>query len=103
MAYTQKGQVFGRITLKCDTSENWGKATNFKPFKGEMIIYMSDAATPQIKIGDGERLVGDLPFVTKPLEDRIAALERLITDQFGMVYNESTDTGYFGATTNTTS
>lgn len=48
-----------RLQHKIDTSENWSKATNFKPLKGEIIIY-SDLK--KIKIGDGETLVNDLEF-----------------------------------------
>lgn len=48
-----------RITQKCDTSVNWEKATNFTPFKGEIIVYTD---LNQFKIGDGETNVRDLPF-----------------------------------------
>ena len=44
-----------RVQHKIDTQENWEKATNFIPLKGELIIYDIDAnnASRRIKIGDG--------------------------------------------------
>lgn len=52
-----------RIQLKHDTSENWGKATNFIPKAGEMIIYDADTNNPvRYKIGDGVTNVNALPF-----------------------------------------
>ena len=54
-----------RIQNKIDTTTNWAAAVNFKPLKGEIVIY-SDAgenSTPRFKIGDGETLVSALPFV----------------------------------------
>ena len=58
-----------RIKLKHDTEENWLKATTFKPFKGELIIYDVDSAhsAPRFKVGDGVNVVGDLPFADKDL------------------------------------
>lgn len=50
----------GRIQHKIDTSENWAKAENFIPLKGELIIY-SDLR--RIKIGDGNSYVNDLDFM----------------------------------------
>lgn len=54
-----------RVQSKHDTAESWGKATNFKPLAGEIIIYDPDETHPiaRQKIGDGETLVNDLPFV----------------------------------------
>lgn len=56
-----------RIKLKHDTEENWLKATTFKPFKGELIIYDVDSthSVPRFKVGDGVKVVGDLPFTDK--------------------------------------
>lgn len=58
-----------RIKLKHDTEANWLKATTFKPFKGELIIYDVDSAhsAPRFKVGDGVNVVGDLPFSDKDL------------------------------------
>ena len=51
-----------RYQLKIDTTENWNKAINFIPKKGEPIIYKDDNSLPRIKIGDGITKVIDLPF-----------------------------------------
>ena len=53
-----------RFTLKNDTEENWKKAVNFVPKKGEPIIYNKDAGHnySRIKIGDGITKVSNLPF-----------------------------------------
>ena len=48
-----------RVQNKCDTAANWKLATNFKPLKGEIILYTD---TKQIKVGDGNTLVNALPF-----------------------------------------
>ena len=54
-----------RIQLKNDTEENWNKAINFVPLKGEVIIYSADDAHPfcRLKVGNGITVVSDLPFV----------------------------------------
>lgn len=44
---------------KIDTSANWAQAENFKPLKGEIIVY-SDLK--KIKVGDGVTNVNDLDF-----------------------------------------
>ena len=49
-----------RMQQKIDTSQNWAKATNFVPLKGEICIY-SDLQG-QVKIGDGTSKIGDLNF-----------------------------------------
>lgn len=48
-----------RVQNKCDTAANWKLATNFKPLKGEIILYTD---TKQMKVGDGNTLVDNLPF-----------------------------------------
>lgn len=48
-----------RLVQKNDTSENWAKATNFTPLKGEIIVYTD---LGKIKIGDGSTKVGSLDF-----------------------------------------
>lgn len=65
--------IKSRIQLKYDTLENWKKAKNFIPYKGEICIY-SDG--PQMKIGDGETKINDLPFVINELisEEEIRSL-----------------------------
>jgi hypothetical protein len=54
----------GRIVNKHDTEENWLKATNFIPMKGELIVYDvdKDHTYERMKLGDGATLVSDLPF-----------------------------------------
>ena len=49
-----------RVKQKIDTKANWGKAVNFVPLKGEIIVY-SDLN--RIKVGDGAKKVGELPFL----------------------------------------
>ena len=48
-----------RVQSKIDTSENWSKATNFVPLKGEICIY-SDLH--RMKVGDGTTKINDLDF-----------------------------------------
>lgn len=59
------GKLLGRIVHKHDTQFNWEKATNFIPMKGELIIYDIDANHDyeRIKVGDGETLINNLPFI----------------------------------------
>ena len=52
-------EIKTRIQNKNDTSENWAKAINFIPLKGEIIIY-NDLRL--IKIGDGVTKIGALEF-----------------------------------------
>lgn len=54
-----------RLLQKIDTEENWLKAINFIPLKGELIVYSKDNNYPydRIKIGDGINTVINLPFV----------------------------------------
>lgn len=55
-----------RMQQKIDTTENWGKAVNFVPKKGEIIVYSDGGGTgvPKIKVGDGTTKVGSLKFIT---------------------------------------
>lgn len=55
-------EIKTRIQNKNDTSENWAKAVNFVPLKGEIIIYND---TLQFKIGDGTTLLSQLEFTDK--------------------------------------
>mgnify|MGYP003347895966 CR=1 FL=1 len=52
-----------RMTVKSDTSENWAKAENFIPLKGEPIIYWDEDDSIKLKIGDGKTKINDLNFV----------------------------------------
>lgn len=55
-----------RVQHKIDTYENWNKAENFIPLKGELIIYATNERGDSIsafKLGDGVTNVINLPFV----------------------------------------
>lgn len=58
-----------RVQLKHDTQENWNAAVNFIPKNGEVIIYDPDGnySFPRMKVGDGETVVTELPFVYEPV------------------------------------
>ena len=62
-----------RIKHKHDTEANWLLATNFTPLNGEIIIYDEDDNYDykRIKIGNGETLVSNLPFIDKEIIDHI--------------------------------
>lgn len=66
-------KIQSRIQLKYDTLENWEKAINFAPKEGEICIY-SDI--PALKVGDGETLINDLPYLGDELitEEEIRGL-----------------------------
>lgn len=55
-----------RIQLKHDTEANWGKALNFIPKAGEIIIYDTDENYnyARLKIGDGVTAINSLSFST---------------------------------------
>lgn len=61
--------IKSRVLLKTDTTENWEKATNFIPKKGEICIYsdrfqLEDSSyVPGIKVGDGTSYVNELEFM----------------------------------------
>ena len=68
MAEAQLKRLNARYQQKIDTEENWNKATNFIPLKGEIIIYEdpnNHNYNPRIKIGDGITPVSQLPFSGK--------------------------------------
>ena len=52
--------------LQSCINENWNKAINFIPLKGEVIIYLTDDTHPfsRLKVGDGVTSVIGLPFVS---------------------------------------
>lgn len=57
--------IRGRVQSKHDTTENWEKAKNFIPLKGEICIYVDyyGENTPAIKVGDGKTKIQDLHFL----------------------------------------
>ena len=82
------GATNARIQFKRDTTENWNNARGFIPLAGEIIVYtdyetktwtveeygeevMKTALIPNIKIGDGNAYVQDLPFVDTNLRDTL--------------------------------
>ena len=76
-------KVKTRIQNKIDTKENWATANtkNFKPLKGEIILYQdpmsychTGGSLPLIKIGDGDAKVEQLPFLN---------LDKLVVDDGG--------------------
>ena len=83
-------EVFGSIAHRNDTAENWARAINFSPKKGEIIIYNPDpvgteytktviingesyevnsSSHVRFKIGDGITNVNALPFVATFADD----------------------------------
>ena len=88
----------GRIQNKHDTEVNWSAATNFRPLAGELIIYDEDDthSTPRLKIGNGNTLVNNLPFIptvstlgqTGQLKDGVQdTTHRLVTDTEKSAWN----------------
>jgi hypothetical protein len=81
-------KIQSRIQLKYDTLENWEKATNFVPKKGEICVYtdyelpygesneMLHINEPAFKVGDGETLINNLPYLGDELitEEEIRGL-----------------------------
>ena len=100
--------ITSRVINKHDLEVNWEKATNFIPKQGEIIVYdretlangliMPGAVTDgsgnsllnsgrtepytyeRFKIGDGIKLVSDLPFFDDQLQQQINALQSQIGD-----------------------
>lgn len=68
-----------RLVQKNDTSENWAKAANFTPLKGEMIVYTD---LGKIKIGDGSTKVGNLDFINAKDAETLmgASLSTILND-----------------------
>lgn len=62
-------QLNTRMQQKIDTYENWSKATNFFPLKGELIIYTTDENGNEkigFKVGTGDETknVHQLDFIS---------------------------------------
>ena len=77
-------QLTTRIKNKHDIEANWAQAVNFIPLDGEIIIYDAEPAEgfpfPRIKIGDGQTVVSDLPFLSHVTTDEVQAeVNNLIT------------------------
>ena len=81
-----------RVQMKTDTASNWGKATNFTPKKGEIIVYSGNP--PRIKVGDGATKVNALPFATSSVY--VGNTEP--TGDYDLWIDTSSDTGTGGVT-----
>lgn len=81
-----------RVQMKTDTASNWGKATNFTPKKGEIIVYSGNP--PRIKVGDGTTKVNALPFATSS----VYVGETEPTGDYDIWIDTSSDTGTGGVT-----
>lgn len=68
--------VKARIQVKSDTDYNFGNAS-FPPKDGEPVFYET---SKRFKVGDGTTKIGDLPFVTLPLDDNIVDVGALDSD-----------------------
>ena len=92
-----------RMQQKIDTSQNWAKATNFVPLKGEICIY-SDLH--RMKVGDGTTKINDLDFEnpvdtalsttsTNPVQNKVikAELDAKISKSGGTFTGELTYIG----------
>lgn len=65
-------QINARIITKHDQEQNWNKASSFVPKLGEIVVYEPDdlsfsSTVPRIKVGDGIRIIKELPFITDTL------------------------------------
>lgn len=80
-----------RIQSKHGKASDWALATNFKPYPGEIIIYDAETAadSPKIKVGDGNTVVGSLPFVN---EQELKTLSSNTADLSGKFESNKTET-----------
>lgn len=67
-----------RVQNKHDIKANWDKATNFIPLAGEIIIYDD---LNQIKMGDGQTYLSELPF----LDGKLKTVNGLGPDENGNI------------------
>lgn len=91
--------INGRIQHKHDIEENWLKATNFIPLIGELIVYDPDSShtKARFKIGDGQTLVNDLPFLGGEggsSENSIISIEKELTENQYSIEEEYANNGY---------
>lgn len=75
-------QINARITHKIDTEENWAKAINFVPLKGEWIIYDTDENNSELrlKIGDGITTINELNFFVPAEADSVDGYHFAVTN-----------------------
>lgn len=91
--------IKGRIQHKHDIEANWQLATNFIPMIGELIVYDPDTTHEEsrLKIGDGQTLVNDLPFLGgegESSEDFIISIEKELTEDQYSIEEEYANNGY---------
>lgn len=79
-------ELKGRFLQKTDSTENWEKAKNFRPYKGEIIVYQ-DGDTSKFKVGDGKTLVGDLPFAVGEVGENENQVGKA-TETGGEIFND---------------
>ena len=74
-----------RIKNKSDTVDNWARNSGFIPLRGEICVYTDAIAKeisdgqgnsvtvyePRIKVGDGYTPIGELPYVSVSLEEKL--------------------------------
>lgn len=63
-----ENKIKTRVQMKADTAENWSKAEGFTPLAREPIFYTD---TGEIKLGDGETNVNELPTFIKDTSKEI--------------------------------
>ena len=72
---------FDGAKVYTDTTENWGRKTDYVPDVGDIIVYTDKdtvdvggdtVLVPGVKIGDGNAYVVDLPFIDDALAARLA-------------------------------
>lgn len=76
-----------RVSNLIKTEAEWAKL-NFKPMPGELVIYAPDKVFKysRIKIGDGEHMLQDLPFVVESItEELLAAKDKLEISDAGRI------------------
>ena len=76
--------INSRVVSKHDIENNWKKAVNFIPLKGEIIIYDADEeyTYQRLKIGDGVSNVNELPF---SIEDCVANVLNISENNMGSI------------------
>ena len=83
--------VKSRVQVKRGTSADWALATNFYPLEGEIIFY-SDLN--KIKVGNGNTLVKDLPFIgAGDIIKKVATIDDVPGDENGLYRYTSTVDG----------
>lgn len=83
-------RLYGRIVHKHDTQSHWENATDFVPMMGEIIIYDVDENYDyeRMKIGDGETVVGLLPFISAEDSSEIIIDDELSATSVNPVQNK---------------